>query len=88
MSTSRLKTKTSVETPAYAAMLRRMIRKYGQRVGKGDEVDLAQMLEMADTLDEATREAVQMMRADQISWAYIAVGAGISRQAAWRRWGP
>ena len=87
MIASTRKTPSRVETPAYAAMLRRMIRVYGRRVGAGDEVDLAQMLEMRTVLDKATRVAVQTMRADGISWSYIAIGAGVSRQAAWKRWG-
>ncbi len=82
------RTKSKVETPEYAAMLARMIRGYGRRVGDGDEVDLAEMLDMAKTLSEATTNAVQLMRSDRISWSYIALGAGISRQAAWKRWRP
>ncbi len=82
------RTKSKVETPEYAAMLARMIRGYGRRVGHGDEVDLAEMLEMGKTLSDATSNAVQLMRSDGISWSYIALGAGISRQAAWKRWGP
>ncbi len=85
---SATKTKSKVETPEYAAMLARMIRGYGRRVGQGDEVDLAEMLEMGKTLADATSNAVQLMREDGISWSYIALGAGISRQAAWKRWGP
>jgi uncharacterized protein with von Willebrand factor type A (vWA) domain len=85
---SATKTRPKVETPEYAAMLARMIRGYGRRVGEGDEVDLAEMLDMAKTLSDATTNAVQLMREDGISWSYIALGAGVSRQAAWKRWGP
>lgn len=77
---------SSVENASYAAMLRRMIRSYGRRVGKGDETDLADMLQLRADFDEAITDAVHTMRADGIPWSYIAEGAGISRQAAWERW--
>lgn len=77
---------STVENDAYASMVGRMIRAYGRRVAKGDEVDLARMLELRRDFDAAIHAAVQSMRAEGIPWSYIAEGAGISRQAAWERW--
>jgi hypothetical protein len=74
------------ENTEYAAMLRRMIRAYVKRVGDGDEADLADMLEVSDELDAAIGNAVDGLRAQGHSWAYIAQGAGITRQSAWERW--
>lgn len=74
------------ETAEYAAMMKRMIRAYARRVADGDEVDLSEMLEVRDELDNAIREAVAGLRAAGHSWAYIAEGAGITRQSAWERW--
>ena len=76
-----------VENAEYCAMLRRMIRSYAKRVGAGDEVDLGDMAGLRETLDDAMASAVHAMRDDDIPWSYIAVGLGISRQAAWKRWG-
>lgn len=78
--------KRDYENAEYAAMLRRMIRAYVKRVGDGDEADLADMLEVSDELDSALGAAVSGLRAQGHSWAYIAQGAGITRQSAWERW--
>lgn len=54
----RLTAKRVRETPEYAAMVRRIIRAHGRRVGDADPEDLAEMLEMREVLDEAIAEAV------------------------------
>lgn len=77
----------SVETGAYLAMLRRMIRAAGRRVGDADEVELAELLQLRGDLDEAIAAAVEGQRSIGRSWASIALAAGVSRQAAWERWG-
>jgi hypothetical protein len=70
-------------------MLSRMIRSYGRRVGEGDEIDLARMLQVCDELDKAVQDAVDGQRNGPLkaSWAYIAQATGKSRQAAYQRWG-
>lgn len=78
----------NTETPDYAKMLGRMIRAHARRVADGDEVDLADMLQLREVFDDAIRDAVWGMRDDGIAWSYIALGAGVSRQAAQQRWGP
>lgn len=81
--------KTRRETNEYADMLSRMIRSYGKRVGEGDEIDLARMLEVCEEMDRAVQAAVDGQRSGPLkaSWAYIAQATGKSRQAAYQRWG-
>lgn len=74
------------ENDEYGAMMARMIRAYGRRVGDGDEIDLVAMLEIRIELDDAIQAAVDGLRAQGHSWKYIADGAGITRQSAWERW--
>lgn len=72
-----------VETPEYAAMLRRMIRAYGRRVAEADEVDLAEMVELRQLLDEVIADTITDMRTKHDrSWSYIAQGLGTTKQAA------
>jgi hypothetical protein len=78
--------KRYVETADYAAFMSRIIRRYGERVGDGDEIDLARMLKIRDELDAAIQTGVDGLRRQGHSWDYIAAGAGISRQSAWERW--
>lgn len=80
------KPKRVYETPEYAAMLRRMVRAYGKRVADADEVDLAEMRAMRDELDAAIGVAARA-QAERNSWAYVGLGLGMSRQAAWRAYG-
>lgn len=77
-----------VETVEYAAMLGRMIRAYGKRADLGmDPADLADMARLSKQLDDMMAEVVRTMRARGESWAYIGSGLGITRQAAFQRWG-
>lgn len=77
-----------VETPEYAAMVRRMIRSYGRRVADADPEDLAELVAIREVLDEAIDEAVEGMReARAISWGQIGRALGITRQAAQQRYG-
>lgn len=76
----------SVETPDYAAMLRRMIRAYGRRVAEGDPYDLGDMLTVRDELDRALRAAVAGHRETGFSWAEIGAGLGVTRQTAWQQY--
>lgn len=77
-----------METPEYAAMLRRMIRAYARRVADADDVDLAEMLRVRDEMEQAVRDAVRGQRERHgRSWADIARGLGTTRQAAQMRFG-
>lgn len=76
------------ETTEFGKMVARMMRAWGKRVADADEVDLAQMLKARDEFDRSIVLAVYGMRTKWgRSWAYIAEGAGITRQAAQQRWG-
>lgn len=76
----------SVETPAYAQMLTRMVRAYGRRVADADPEDLARMVALRGEVDRAIDTAVMGLR-DRHSWTDIAAPLGISRQAARQKWG-
>lgn len=70
-------------------MVRRMIRAYGKRVGEADDVDLADMVQMLRAeVDVAIATAVRLQRANyDRSWKDIADALGISKQAAYDRYG-
>jgi hypothetical protein len=63
-------------------MLCRMVRAYGRRVGDGDPVDLARMVEVKRELDQAILGAVRGQREAGFSWREVAEGLGTTRQAA------
>lgn len=68
-------------------MMLRLVRRYGVRVGNGDPVDLTTMLTVRDVFDEAITDAARAMNAAGFSFTEIADALGISRQAAWQRFG-
>lgn len=79
-----------IETSEYAGFARRVLRAYGKRVAEeGDEPELADLIKMRIELDAAIQTAVDGMRSrgSDISWSRIGSAVGISRQAAWERWG-
>jgi 1,6-anhydro-N-acetylmuramate kinase len=77
----------SIETPEYAAMMRRMLRAWGERVADADPEDLAELIAFREQLDSVTGTAIARMRAERgASWADIARAGGITRQAAHERW--
>lgn len=76
-----------VETPEYGAMVRRMIRAYGRRVADADDVDLGKMVAMRDDLDAAIAAAVAGQVDRGASWTDVGRALGITRQAAWKRFG-
>lgn len=77
-----------VETPEYVGMLKRMIRACARRVADGDDVDLADMIELRDEVEAAIASAVAGQRElHGASWADVARGLGTTRQAAQMRYG-
>ncbi|MDF1705076.1 MAG: hypothetical protein P1U38_09905 [Aeromicrobium sp.] len=75
------------EIPEYIGMVRRMLRAAGRRVAQGDEVDLRDLLTLRDEVERAIETAVRGQYVDQDhSWAYIAHGLGVTRQAAQMRY--
>lgn len=76
------------ENGEYRAMLIRMIRAYGDRVAVSDDFDLAEMITVRDELEAAIATAVTGQRANfGMSWASVALGLGVTRQAAQQRYG-
>ncbi len=75
------------ENDEYAAFARRVLRAYARRVATGDIEALTLMVILADDLDGATRRAIDGLRALGYSRAEIGSRLGITRQAAWQRWG-
>lgn len=69
----------------YAAMMGRLVARYGQRLAEADYPDLADAIEIRDQLDDAIRAGVRA-QAERTSWAQVAIGLGVTRQGAWRRW--
>jgi hypothetical protein len=76
-----------VENDEYAAFLRRVIAAYSRRVAEGDIEAITTMANLADHLEDATRQAITGLRAFGYSWADIAMRLGITRQGAQQRWG-
>jgi hypothetical protein len=74
----------SIETPEYAAMVRRIVRAHGRRVAEADPEDLAELVALHVVVDQAVRTAVEGLR-DRHSWGQIARGLGVARQTAWQR---
>lgn len=77
----------AVETMDYLQAAKRFIRAAGRRVAEADEPELAELLALQKTLDEATQHAVDGIRERGMSWAYIATATGTTRQGAFQRWG-
>lgn len=76
----------SVETGEYLAMLRRMIRAAGRRVGEADEAELSELIGLENDLHQAIAAAVDGQRSIGRSWQAIAAATGTTRQAAHARW--
>lgn len=84
---SRPRQRREREIPDYAAFVRRSIRGHGRRVGDADPEDLVELLELREVVEEAIADAVAGQRANGFSWAQIARGLGVTRQAAQMRYG-
>jgi DNA-binding phage protein len=77
----------AVETLEYLSAAKRFIRAAGRRVAEADEIELGELMTLHDVVDEALLTAVRGLRARGQSWAYIASATGVTRQAAFKRWG-
>lgn len=71
----------------FSAFARRILRALGKRVGEGDIDALPDMLAMQDEVATAIDDAVAGLRLHGYSWADIGARIGITRQAAFQRWG-
>lgn len=70
----------------FAKFVRRILRAYGRRVRLSDPDDLVELLAVDAAVQEAITNAVGGLRASGFSWAQIGEAAGVSRQAAHKRW--
>lgn len=75
------------DTDEFLKMLLRMMRAAGRRVAESDGADLRTLVQLRDELDKVTAAAVQGQRRQGSSYADIGAELGISRQAAYERWG-
>lgn len=84
----RVDSKSRIETDAYAAMMRRMMRAYLSRVTDDDPEHLAGLVAFLDESERSLARTVRDMRkAYGWSWTEIGDALGISRQAAQQRFG-
>jgi uncharacterized NAD(P)/FAD-binding protein YdhS len=71
-----------------AQAVRRVIRAHGVKVATtGVEHDLEELAALRDDLDSAIRTAVAGLRARDVSWAGIGDALGVTRSAAYQRFG-
>jgi hypothetical protein len=77
-----------VENDDFAKFVRRIIRRYAERVSKGDIDALAQLASMADEIESAAGQAANALHQTGYSWTDIAKQIGMSRQGARQRWSP
>lgn len=72
----------------YFAAVARMIRGMGRRVETADMEQFQALLAMRKLLDEVIADAAVNQRVNRgCSWTDIGEAAGITRQAAWQKWG-
>ena len=64
-----------------------MVAAHGRRIATGDVEALADLVGLAQHIDQALTVAVNGLRGHGYSWAEIAARLGITRQAGHQRWG-
>jgi hypothetical protein len=74
-----------VENDDYAAFTRRILTAHAKRIATGDIEGLHGLAALAADIDTALHTAVSELRAAGYSWADIAAGLGVTRQAAQQR---
>ncbi|MDF2915884.1 MAG: hypothetical protein K0S70_101 [Microbacterium sp.] len=79
-------TRSRVETTAYVAFVRRILKALARRAGEEDEHELSLLMALEDEVRECIRQAVARQRDRGVSWDRIALSAGTSRQAVTKRW--
>jgi hypothetical protein len=71
----------------FVAFSKRILKALSKRMADADPEDLAELLELRNTVDAAIGAAVRGQRAAGFSWTDIARPLGMTRQAAQQRWG-
>jgi len=79
-------TPRTVETTAYVAFVKRVLRALARRAGEEDEIELGLLMALEGFIQDCIQEAVRRQRERRVSWERIAAAAGTSRQAATKRW--
>lgn len=78
----------AVETMEYITFAQRIIAAAGRRVAAADEWELSELVALEGDIQAALQAAVDGQRARGKSWAGIAIGLGVTRSAAYQRFGP
>jgi hypothetical protein len=76
-----------VENDEYAAFARRVLRAYARRIATGDVDAITDLNALSGEVETALGKAVIGLRLVGYSWAEIGNRLGVTRQAAWDRWG-
>lgn len=88
LSPKRRKTTREKDNTEYLGFLRRAIRAAGKRVKAEDPSTLADLVKLQAELDAVIADAAKSLHDEhQFSWGDIAYELGVSRQAAFQRWG-
>lgn len=72
--------KREYETDEYAAMVARLIRGLGRRLGDGDVEAIVYIADLETELDRVKYDAITGLRDFGYSWAEIAQRLGVSKQ--------
>jgi hypothetical protein len=71
----------------YFKMMRRLLRAASKRIELEDPTVLGQLMAIQQDLDAAVDAAAQSLHAGGFSWGEIGRQLGVTRQAAYQRWG-
>jgi hypothetical protein len=82
----RKRARRPVETMDFVKLVRRLVRRAGERVGDADEYELAELVGIRTELELAIRTAIDGQRSVGRSWAHIGNALGITRQSAQERY--
>ncbi|GAA1007969.1 hypothetical protein GCM10009551_088800 [Nocardiopsis tropica] len=75
------------ENSEFTAFVNRVIAAHGRRVASSDPESLAALVAVRAEVDQAIEAGVAGLRAGGYSWAAIAAPMGMTKQAAFKRWG-
>lgn len=83
----------STGTQQYAAFMKRLARSYGRKAvaGELDTTALEQLVEVRAMVDEQIGEVVHALRTERggaYSWQQIGDALGMTRAAAYKKYGP
>lgn len=86
MDSSSTKSRRS-ENSEFTAFVKRIVKAHGKRVASSDPEALADLVALRAELDEAIDTGITGLRAGGYSWTQIAAPMGMTKQAAFKRWG-